>query len=84
MSRITDAWEQHPGRNLDGALTLHTRGGTATIGHLEDGPDDGTVLVWTGPHVGRPQLRLGGIPDDGDPIEYIARLLAATGEGGTR
>lgn len=85
MSSVVEVWQAHPGRNLDGALTVATIAGPVTIGHIADDPaGGGAVLVWAGRWEGRPRLRVTGLDEVADPIGRVAAMLAGAAERGTR
>ncbi|GAA4082733.1 hypothetical protein [Actinomadura miaoliensis] len=57
---VIQAWENHPGRGVDGQLAVAVPDGEVTIGHLEVSDQDDAVCVevWTGPALGPPQWRI--------------------------
>lgn len=58
---VVQAWDEHPGRGVDGHLTITVPGGReVTIGHVAaaDHGDTLCVEVWTGPPAGAPQWRI--------------------------
>ncbi|GAB3115721.1 hypothetical protein GCM10027160_23490 [Streptomyces calidiresistens] len=75
--RAAQQWEDHPDRDMAGRLSCTDLAGrTGTIGAVA-ADEEGALLVWTGPAVGEPGLR---IIDPTGTDTLTAAALAMAGE----
>lgn len=83
---VAQAWEQHPGRNHEGTLSVTVGGRVISIAHIEYGEENGAsfVDVWVGRHRGKPAFRMCNPPTLIKDLTGGVSLDTPTPSGGVR